>query len=227
MKYFPYNEKTEADLQQIKRLILLSMNGITAENMETAGIFYKQNFGVALPRIKEIAGKYPQNQLLAEHLWHSNIREMMIMATIIFPPALFSEKIFEEWLKDIQTTELCRQFSFNLFCKTTYAEKKIRLLLDSESIYYQIIALLTASRIIPEISQESREKIIEYCLQKAPEATLELYHAIAVCLRYISRISFEVAKNILSKISTFEKSGFTSCKYIFEEVKQEIAYRYG
>ncbi len=227
MKYFPYNEKTAADLQQIRRLILLSMNGITAENMETAGIYYKQNFGVTLPRIKEIAAKYPQNQLLAEHLWQSNIREMMIMATIIFPPALFTEKLFEQWIQNIQTTELCRQFSFNLFCKTDYAEEKICQLLTYEPEYCQIIALLTASRIISKISVENKEKIIKYCIQKSPTATLDLYHTIAIFLRYASRISHGEADDILSKITIFEESDFISCKYIFEEVKQEIAYLYG
>ncbi len=226
MKYFPYNEKIETDLKQIRRLILLSMNGITADNMETAGIFYKQNFGVPLPRIKEIAVKYPKNQILAEHLWLSNIREMMIMATIIFPPSLFSEKLFNKWIEDIKTAELCRQFSFNLFAKTNYAEKKISQLLDSESDCNQIIALLTASRISSKMSKENKEKIIEHCIKRASATSFDVYQAMAVCLRYMSRLSFSEAGNILSKISIFESSNFTSEKYIYEEIKQEISYLY-
>ena len=45
-------------LKDIKTQLRLSMNGAVSQSMREKGLVYKLNFGVALPRIKMIAGNY-------------------------------------------------------------------------------------------------------------------------------------------------------------------------
>ena len=58
MKYTLVNPKLDALIIEIRRKIRLSMNGIVSEQMVQNGIRYKKNYGVSIPRIKEIAAGY-------------------------------------------------------------------------------------------------------------------------------------------------------------------------
>ena len=55
------NKSITVQVNQIKRIIRGSMNGVTVESMEQKGIHYKENYGVALPRLRDIAKQYEPN----------------------------------------------------------------------------------------------------------------------------------------------------------------------
>ena len=92
MKYTLVNPKLEAQITEIRRKIRLSMNGIVSGQMTEKGIHYKKNYGVSIPRIKEIASTYPPSHDLAQRLWNLQIRETMIMATLLEPAGSFQSQ---------------------------------------------------------------------------------------------------------------------------------------
>ena len=83
--YFVENKAITEQVNQIKRIIRGSMNGITVESMTQKGIHYKANFGVALPRLREIASQYEPNMQLATQLWFLEMRESMIIGSLLVP----------------------------------------------------------------------------------------------------------------------------------------------
>lgn len=58
MKYYIANPDLDLQITEIRRKIRLSMNGIISDQMSQNGIFYKKNYGVDIPRIKEITKSY-------------------------------------------------------------------------------------------------------------------------------------------------------------------------
>ena len=92
MKFLLTNPKIDQQIAEIKRKIRLSMNGITSESMESGGIVYKKNFGVAIPRLREIAREYNPDHDLAQRLWMLKIRETMILATLLEEPEKFKKR---------------------------------------------------------------------------------------------------------------------------------------
>ena len=56
-------------IQQIRKQLRLAMNGVVSSSMRDKGMDYKMNFGVSVPKIKEIASQYEPSEALASLLW--------------------------------------------------------------------------------------------------------------------------------------------------------------
>ena len=61
--------------KKIKQSLRLSMNGIVSAHQRSQGLNYKINFGVEIPRLKELANQYEKSEPLDTALWQDNIRE--------------------------------------------------------------------------------------------------------------------------------------------------------
>ena len=48
-------------IRDIKQQLRLNMNGVASGSMREAGIEYRLNFGVGIPRLKEIASESGKN----------------------------------------------------------------------------------------------------------------------------------------------------------------------
>ena len=74
-----------SQLKEIKTQLRMAMNGTASASMREKGLAYKLNFGVELPRLKQIAAQYEKNHELAQALWKENIRECKILAGMLQP----------------------------------------------------------------------------------------------------------------------------------------------
>ena len=59
-----------SDIQNIKKELRASMNGILSAKMREAGAPYKLVFGVELPRLQSIAREFAPSRTLAQQLWN-------------------------------------------------------------------------------------------------------------------------------------------------------------
>ena len=53
-------------IKDIKGQFRLFMNGVASQSMREKGLDYKLNFGIELPRLKEIAARYEKNHEVAQ-----------------------------------------------------------------------------------------------------------------------------------------------------------------
>ena len=120
MKLYFTTENIDATITEIKQKLKLSMNGVTSDQMKSAGIHYRINYGVSIPRIKEIARDYQPNHDLAQRLWFLGIRETMILATILQPAETFNKNIAIEWISNFNQPEIVEQTCMNLLSKLPY-----------------------------------------------------------------------------------------------------------
>ena len=95
------------------------------EGMSRYGMVVKQRLGVSVPDMRKIAKELGKNHNLALELWKTGIPEAKIVAAMIDEPEKLTEKQMEDWVKDINSWDVCDQVCMNLFEKTPLAWKKI------------------------------------------------------------------------------------------------------
>lgn len=224
MKFFIENKEIDDTVREIRKKIRLSMNGEVSASMTQRGLKYKRNFGVNIPRIKEISQNYSPNHDLASRLWALKIRETMILATLLQPLKKFSKKDAEEWMKAVDQTELAEQISMNLFSKLPFATELALDLINSDKMWNQIVGFMVIARVWKTISEEELLQILNLSVELSPKDELHLYKSISLALSRLCRKDEYFSKLILEKISGFDGSELVSQKYIFSEIKNEVDF---
>jgi len=95
------------------------------EGMARYGMAVERRLGVSIPEMRKMAKEYGMDHNLALQLWETQIPEAKIVAAMIDDPKKLTEKQMEEWVKDINSWDICDQVCTNLFEKTPLAWKKI------------------------------------------------------------------------------------------------------
>ena len=57
----------EETIRAIKQELRANMNGIASARMRESGLQYHVNFGIELPRLKQIAAEFEPNHEVAQH----------------------------------------------------------------------------------------------------------------------------------------------------------------
>lgn len=93
--------------------------------MARYGIMIERRLGVSVPQMRKMAKELGKNHKLALGLWKTGIPEARIVAAMIDEPELLTEKQMEDWVKGIDSWDICDQVCMNLFEKSPLAWKKI------------------------------------------------------------------------------------------------------
>ena len=116
-RFFMPQAETDELINKLLKLIDLRKNGETVDQQKQLGINYRLNYGVALAHIKEIArGIAPDNEL-AKRLWYRQVRETMILATLLAEPSTLRPNELIDWCSLIDNPELAEQVAINLLGK--------------------------------------------------------------------------------------------------------------
>ena len=224
MKYTLINPNLEALITEIKRKIRLSMNGIVSDHMTQNGILYKKNYGVTIPRIKEIVSGYTPNHDLAQRLWNLQIRETMIMATLLEPVEAFPPETAQNWVESFHHIEIIEQACMNLFCKLPYANTLCCKWVRSDNSWIQVTGFMLAARVVGLFNQNEITDISKEAIRISDTNNLHLYKAVGLCLSRFCRKDKETATYILKGITAVCRESSTAQQYILNEVKQEILF---
>ena len=139
---------TKEKIKNIKTQLRLAMNGAVSQSMREKGLVYKLNFGIELPRIKDIASGYEKSHTLAQALWKEDIRECKILAGLLQPVESFQPEIADIWVEDIRNIEIAELTCMNLFQHLPYAPAKSFAWIASEKEYFQVCGFLTIARLL-------------------------------------------------------------------------------
>ena len=224
MEYHIANPELDQQIKEIRAKIRLSMNGIVSDKMTQNGIFYKKNYGVDVPRIKEIAKLYASKHDLAQRLWSLQIRETMIMATLLEPVDKFTEELAQQWVETFNQIEIVEQTCMNFFSKLSYAASLSLKWIQSDKPWVQISGFILAARLAAKFNENEITTITHQASTLSDTNELHLYKAIALCLSRCARKDKHTATYILKEIDSFSNSSSTARRYIHNEVKQEILF---
>ena len=117
------NTETHEKIKEIKKSLRLSMNGIVSAHQRRQGLNYKINFGVEIPRLKELASRHEKSTLLAQSLWQDNIRECKLLAIFLYPAEEFDLAPAEKWIAECEFTETADHLSRTLLATLPEAPK--------------------------------------------------------------------------------------------------------
>ncbi len=94
--------------------------------MARYGMAADRRLGVSVPDMRKLAKEIGKDHQLALGLWKVGIPEARIVAGMIGEPEKLTEQQMEDWVKDINSWDVCDQVCMNLFDKTPLAWKKVR-----------------------------------------------------------------------------------------------------
>jgi len=95
------------------------------KGMAKYGMAVERRLGVSVPDMRKLAKDVGRDHKLALDLWRTGTAEARIVAALVDDPARVTEGQMEEWVKDINSWDVCDQVCMNLFEKSKLAWKKI------------------------------------------------------------------------------------------------------
>jgi len=170
MEYLLDDPVSERLYQEILRKVKPLQNGEVADSMTKRGVIYKLNLGASIVSLQQLAKNYIPNHLLALKLWNKQLRETMILATLLEKPDKITENQMDFWVKQIRQVEIAEQVAMNLFSKSPFAyEKAVEYCLAKKELS-KITGLLMMGRLALTDRNAGNEKF---------EAFLELFPPLA------------------------------------------------
>lgn len=214
-------------IKKIRTDLRLSMNGAVSSSMRDKGINYRMNFGVGIPRINQISEKYEQDKELAETLWSDDVRELKILATLLYPIEEFSKELAMSWIVEIKDQELREQLCKNLLQNLTYANELVEESAKNNIDHirctgYWLFARLciTKSETVEKINCD---ELLQNAISDFNSQSMLLRQAALNTLKYYGRISGENATNVLQKVSHLEGSK----NHVEKEILSILKFEFG
>ena len=214
-------------IKKIRTDLRLSMNGAVSSSMRDKGINYRMNFGVGIPRINQIYEKYEQDKEIDETLWSDDVRELKILATLLYPIEEFSKELAMSWIVEIKDQELREQLCKNLLQKLTYANELVEESAKNSIEYirctgYWLFARLciTKSETVEKINCDER---LQTAISDLNSQSMLLRQAALNTLKYYGRISGENATNVLQIVSHLEGSK----NHVEKEILSILKFEFG
>jgi 3-methyladenine DNA glycosylase AlkD len=187
--------------------------------MARYGMTAELRLGVSVPDMRKIAKEVGKNHKLALELWKTGIPEAKIVAAMIDEPEKVTEEQMEEWVKDINSWDICDQVCMNLFEKTNLAWKKILDWSQREEEFvkrtaFSLIACLAwhnkqvedekFSKLLPVIKNGATDernfvkKAVNWALRNIGKRNLNLNKAAIKAAREIQQIDSKAARWVAS-----------------------------
>jgi len=152
----------QQQVKDIKQSFHQLMDGAVAQSMREKGMDYHLNWGVTLPRLREMADEIGKNYDLAIALWKENVRECKILATLLMPADKMLPEVVDIWMEQMPSQEMAEQAAFNLWQYLPFAPDKAYQWLASEKEYDQLCGFHVLTRLFMNGQEPNERGINEY-----------------------------------------------------------------
>ena len=215
---------TQETIKEIKKQFRLFMNGIVSQSMREKGLDYKLNFGIELPRLKEIAAKFEKNHDVAQALWKENIRECKILAGMLQPIDTFYPEIADIWVEDMHYPEIAELTCMNLFQHLPYASDKAFQWMADEGEYFQFCGYMLMARLLMrgnEMNERAENEFLDQAMTVLQGETGMICRSASTALKKYASQSGGNAKKLLKMLLPLAGSGKQEVLALVEDVKLE------
>ncbi len=215
---------TQETIKEIKKQFRLFMNGIVSQSMREKGLDYKLNFGIELPRLKEIAAKFEKNHDVAQALWKENIRECKILAGMLQPIDTFYPEIADIWVEDMHYPEIAELTCMNLFQYLPYASDKAFQWMADEGEYFQFCGYMLMARLLmrgSEMNERAENEFLDQAMTALQGETGMICRSASTALKKYASQSVGNAKKLLKLLQPLAASEKQEVLALIEDVKLE------
>lgn len=212
------------------------MNGVISTCMRQRGMNYKLIFGVPIPEIKHIAAAHEPDAELARALWKEDVREMKILATLLFPAGSMTQEEALAWMREIPYPEIAEQCCNNLFPTVEQPDQlALKFLADKKSPFGRMCGFLLWAQLFKKnlaVEKSRVEAFLAECTctmhpdveAGATESSWQEKQAAVQALKFFGRLSPANAQDALSVIAEDGQPKTEELKAYYDDLQFEFAY---
>lgn len=212
------------------------MNGVISTSMRQKGMNYKLIFGVPIPEIKHIAAAHEPDVELARALWKEDVREMKILATLLFPAGSMTQEEALAWMREIPYPEIAEQCCNNLFPTVEQPDQlALKFLADKKSPFGRMCGFLLWAQLFKKnlaVEKSRVEAFLAECTctmhpdveAGATASSWQEKQAAVQALKFFGRLSPANAQDTLSVIAEDGQPKTEELKAYYDDLQFEFAY---
>jgi 3-methyladenine DNA glycosylase AlkD len=202
-------------IKDIKGQFRLFMNGVASQSMREKGLDYKLNFGIELPRLKEIAARYEKNHEVAQALW------------MLQPVETFYPEIADIWVEDMRYPEIAELTCMSLFQYLPYASEKAFEWMADDREYFQLCGFMLMARLLMkgnQLTERSEAEFLDQAMATLQSEGVLPRKAAATALKKFAVQSKENGKKVNRLLAPLTKSDKVEIASLAGEIKLETEY---
>jgi len=193
--------------------------------MARYGIKPDGRLGVSVPYMRKLAKEIGRDHGLALELWQTGIAEARIMAALVDEPDKLTEQQMEEWVRDIDSWDVCDQVCLNLFEKSPLAWKKVRDWFEREEEFVKRTAFSLIACLAWHNKTAGDDKFIELLPIIKRGATDErnfVKKAVNWALRTIGKINPNLNRAAITTAREIQKLDSKAARWIAADAIREL-----
>jgi 3-methyladenine DNA glycosylase AlkD len=195
------------------------------KGMAKYGMTVEQRLGVSVPDMRKLAKEIGKDHKLALDLWRTGIAEARIVAAMVGDPAKLTEEQMEDWVKGINSWDVCDQVCMNLFEKNQLAWKKIVDWSEREEEFVKRTAFSLIACLAWHDKKASDEKFIELLPVIIREATDErnfVKKAVNWALRNIGKRNLNLNEAAINTAKEIQRLDSKAARWVASDTLREL-----
>ena len=195
------------------------------KGMAKYGMAVEQRLGVSVPDMRKLAKEIGRDHKLALDLWRTEIAEARIVAAMVGDPAKLTEEQMEDWVKGINSWDVCDQVCMNLFEKNHLAWKKIVDWSQREEEFVKRTAFSLIACLAWHDKKASDARFIELLPVIIREATDErnfVKKAVNWALRNIGKRNLNLNKAAINTAKEIQRLDSKAARWIASDAIREL-----
>jgi 3-methyladenine DNA glycosylase AlkD len=214
-----------ASVEEVLKKLKAKARPDNVEGMARYGMVAERRLGVSVPDMRKISKELGKDHELALALWKTGTPEAMIVAAMIDEPEKLTEKQMEDWVKDINSWDVCDQVCMNLFEKTPLAWQKILDWSEREEEFVK----RTAFALIACLAWHSKEteddqfiKLLPVMKRGATDERNFVKKAVNWALRNIGKRNIRLNKAAIKLAKEIQKMDSRAARWIAADAIREL-----
>ncbi|MFC2165712.1 DNA alkylation repair protein [Acidobacteriota bacterium] len=193
--------------------------------MARYGMTPEGRLGVSVPEMRKLAKELGKDHELALELWKTGIPEARIVAALVGEPKKLTEEQMEDWVKDINSWDVCDQVCMNFFDKSPLAWKKIIDWSGREEKFVKRTAFsLIASLAVHDKKADDRKftDLLPLIKREASDERNFVKKAVNWALRSIGKRNPKLNKASIKAATDIHKIDSKSARWIASDALREL-----
>jgi 3-methyladenine DNA glycosylase AlkD len=185
----------------------------------------EQRLGVSVPDMRKLAKEIGKDHKLALDLWRTGIAEARIVAGMVGDPAKLTEEQMEDWVKGINSWDVCDQVCMNLFEKNQLAWRKILDWSEREEEFVKRTAFSLIACLAWHDKKASDEKFIELLpviIRGATDERNFVKKAVNWALRNIGKRNLNLNRAAINAAKEIQRLDSKAARWIASDAIREL-----
>ena len=148
-------------LTLLKQKLRRHVNGVAAESMSRQGLNYKENWGVSVMTLRDVARQFAPDHEFACYLYGLPQRELRLAACMIADPKQVTDDQLDFWGEGVDNVEVAENLAFYMLSETQLVEPLAeRWLIPTAPLLLRYCALLALGRMAQLQKSDPRKQQI-------------------------------------------------------------------